>query len=98
MHKYFTYPSNNYKQTDKKLLFKFLGITERVEYLKSLDVRAICISPFFESPMVDNGYDISDYKSVDLLFGNIDDFKVGIYTRVLFSISKESLLCPSSDS
>ena len=51
------------------------GITEKLSYLKTLDIKGIWISPFFKSPMVDNGYDVSDYKEVDPVFGDINDFK-----------------------
>lgn len=51
------------------------GITEKLDYVASLGVDAIWINPFFPSPMKDSGYDVSDYRSVDPLFGTMDDFK-----------------------
>ena len=50
------------------------GIIERLDYVASLGVDAIWISPFFKSPMADFGYDIADYRAVDPLFGTMDDF------------------------
>lgn len=50
------------------------GITERLQYVADLGVDAIWISPFFKSPMLDAGYDVSNYRDVDPIFGNIDDF------------------------
>lgn len=50
------------------------GITERLEYIASLGVDAIWLSPFFTSPMADFGYDIADYKDVDPMFGRLADF------------------------
>lgn len=50
------------------------GIIERLDYVASLGVDAIWISPFFKSPMADFGYDIADYRAVDPLFGTLDDF------------------------
>ena len=50
------------------------GIIQRLDYIKSLGVDAVWISPFFKSPMKDFGYDISDYRDIDPMFGNIDDF------------------------
>lgn len=44
------------------------GIINRIDYIKSLGVDAIWISPFFKSPMRDFGYDISDYRDIDPLF------------------------------
>lgn len=50
------------------------GIVRRLDYVASLGVDAIWISPFFKSPMADYGYDISDYRQVDPQFGTLDDF------------------------
>ena len=50
------------------------GITSKLDYVASLGVDAIWLSPFFQSPMDDFGYDVSDYRAVDPLFGNLDDF------------------------
>jgi alpha-glucosidase len=50
------------------------GIVDRLDYVASLGVDAIWISPFFKSPMADFGYDIADYRDVDPLFGTLDDF------------------------
>lgn len=50
------------------------GVTERMDYIASLGVDAIWLSPFFTSPMDDFGYDISDYEDVDPMFGTLADF------------------------
>lgn len=50
------------------------GIIEKLDYVASLGVDAIWISPFFKSPMKDFGYDISDYRDIDPLFGTLEDF------------------------
>ena len=50
------------------------GITCRLDYVAALGVDAIWISPFFKSPMKDFGYDVSDYRDVDPLFGTLADF------------------------
>jgi len=50
------------------------GIVERLDYVASLGVEAIWISPFYKSPMADFGYDIADYRAVDPLFGTLADF------------------------
>lgn len=50
------------------------GITQNLDYVASLGVDAIWLSPFFTSPMKDFGYDVSDYRAVDPLFGTLDDF------------------------
>ena len=50
------------------------GITARLDYVQALGVDAVWISPFFKSPMKDFGYDVSDYRQVDPLFGALEDF------------------------
>ncbi len=50
------------------------GIVDRLPHVASLNVDAIWISPFFTSPMLDYGYDVSDYCDVDPMFGRIGDF------------------------
>jgi alpha-glucosidase len=50
------------------------GIINKLDYIASLGVDAIWISPFFKSPMKDFGYDISDYLSIDPIFGELADF------------------------
>jgi alpha-glucosidase len=51
------------------------GILQKLDYVAGLGVDAVWISPFFKSPMKDFGYDISDYRDVDPIFGTLDDFK-----------------------
>ncbi|WP_411954268.1 glycoside hydrolase family 13 protein [Alkalibacillus sp. S2W] len=50
------------------------GIIKKLDYLKDLGIDVIWVSPFYESPNDDNGYDISDYQAVLAEFGTIDDF------------------------
>ena len=50
------------------------GILMRLPHVASLGVDAIWISPFFKSPMRDFGYDVSDYRDVDPMFGTLEDF------------------------
>ncbi|NWG54262.1 MAG: DUF3459 domain-containing protein [Hydrogenophilaceae bacterium] len=50
------------------------GVTEKLSYVADLGVDAIWLSPFFTSPMKDYGYDVSDYRGVDPLFGTLGDF------------------------
>lgn len=52
------------------------GIISKLDYISSLGVDAIWISPFFKSPMKDFGYDISDYRVIDPIFGSLADFDV----------------------
>jgi alpha-glucosidase len=50
------------------------GITASLDYVASLGVDAVWLSPFFTSPMKDFGYDIADYCDVDPIFGTLQDF------------------------
>lgn len=51
------------------------GIRSKLTYLKDLGVDVIWLSPIYQSPMDDNGYDISDYYSINPIFGTMDDFQ-----------------------
>lgn len=50
------------------------GIRERLDYLASLGVDALWLTPFYPSPMADHGYDVSDPRDVDPRFGTLADF------------------------
>lgn len=50
------------------------GIISKLDYLKDLGISVIWISPMYKSPQKDNGYDISDYQSIDKMFGTMEDF------------------------
>jgi maltose alpha-D-glucosyltransferase/alpha-amylase len=51
------------------------GLTEKLDYFVHLGVNCLWLIPFFESPMRDGGYDISDYRRVNPNFGSIEDFE-----------------------
>lgn len=71
---YQIYP-RSYKDTFGNGVGDLPGITEQLEYIASLGVVGIWLSPFFKSPMKDFGYDVSDYRDVDPLFGTLHDFR-----------------------
>jgi len=50
------------------------GIISKLDYLKTLGIDAIWLTPVYESPMIDNGYDISDYYAINPEFGTMADF------------------------
>ncbi len=50
------------------------GIASKLDYLKSLGVDAIWITPCYPSPQVDFGYDVSDYENIDPMYGTLTDF------------------------
>lgn len=75
---YQIYP-RSFKDSNGDGIGDIAGITEKLGYIKgepdSLGIDAVWVSPFFRSPMADFGYDVSDYYSIDPLFGDLDDFK-----------------------
>jgi len=50
------------------------GVTSRLDYLKTLGIDAIWLTPFYISPQVDNGYDVANYTAIDPAYGTLDDF------------------------
>lgn len=51
------------------------GLVRRLDHIQSLNVEGLWLGPIFKSPMVDFGYDVSDYYSIDPLFGSMEDFE-----------------------
>ena len=51
------------------------GITLKLPYIRSLGVDVIWLCPVYASPMKDMGYDISDYKAINPLFGSMEDWE-----------------------
>jgi maltose alpha-D-glucosyltransferase / alpha-amylase len=54
----------------------FRGLAQKLDYLEDLGVTAIWLLPFFPSPWKDDGYDISDFRSVHPSYGNLRDFQI----------------------
>lgn len=50
------------------------GIIEKLDYLKDIGINAVWLSPIFKSPMVDFGYDISDFNDIQPEYGTMNDF------------------------
>ena len=69
---YQIYP-RSFKDTTGNGIGDLKGIISKLDYLKWLGVEAIWLSPCFRSPMEDFGYDITDYKDIDPLFGTLKD-------------------------
>lgn len=51
------------------------GVTEKLDYLKELGVDYIWLTPIYRSPQNDNGYDVSDYYSIDPSYGTMEEFE-----------------------
>lgn len=51
------------------------GITEKLDYLQKLGIDILWLSPIYKSPFIDQGYDISDYYTIDPLFGTMEDME-----------------------
>lgn len=71
---YQLYPQS-FKDSDGDGFGDFKGIIEEIDYLDELGIDIIWMNPFFESPLVDNGYDVSDYRSILERYGSLEDFK-----------------------
>ena len=70
---YQVYP-RSFQDTNGDGIGDLKGITEHLDYLQKLGVNVIWLSPHFDSPNVDNGYDIRDYRKVMTDFGTMADF------------------------
>ncbi|XP_055842742.1 maltase A2-like [Episyrphus balteatus] len=70
---YQIYP-RSWKDSDGNGIGDLKGITEKLGYLKEIGMTATWLSPIFESPMADNGYDISNFTNIDPIFGTLEEF------------------------
>ena len=70
---YQIYPKS-FQDTNGDGIGDLKGIIRRLDYLKELGVDYLWITPFFLSPQNDNGYDIADYRSIDPMYGTMEDF------------------------
>lgn len=71
---YQVYPKS-FKDSNGDGIGDIQGIVSELPYLSKLGVDVIWLNPIYKSPMVDNGYDISDYYQINPQFGNLEDFK-----------------------
>jgi alpha-glucosidase len=70
---YEIYP-RSFQDSDGSGIGNLKGIAQRLDYVKSLGVNAVWLSPVYPSPQVDFGYDISDYEAIDPQYGTMADF------------------------
>lgn len=71
---YQVYPQS-FKDSNGDGIGDLKGVIEKLPYLSLLGIDVIWLNPIYESPGVDNGYDISDYYKVDVKYGKLDDLK-----------------------
>ena len=64
----------SFQDSDGNGVSDFKGMTSRLDYLRSLGIKGIWLTPFLTSPKVDNGYDVADYYQVDPEYGTTADF------------------------
>lgn len=70
---YQIYPQS-FKDTNGDGFGDFQGMIEQLDYIQSLGVTMVWLNPFFQSPLVDNGYDVADYRAVHPRYGTMEDF------------------------
>ena len=66
----------SYQDSDGNGYSDFRGMTERLDYIHDLGIKGVWLTPFLQSPKVDNGYDISNYYQIDSIYGSMDEFKI----------------------
>ncbi|MGG6324017.1 alpha,alpha-phosphotrehalase [Vibrio cholerae] len=71
---YQIYPKSFY-DSGAKGVGDLQGIISKLDYLQKLGIEAIWLTPIYQSPMVDNGYDIADYYAINPDFGTMQDFE-----------------------
>ncbi len=71
---YQIYPQS-FKDSNGDGFGDFRGVIEKLDYIKSLGITTVWMNPFFQSPLKDNGYDVSDYKCIHPRYGSLDDFQ-----------------------
>jgi len=63
----------------------FVGMTQKLDYLRDLGVNCIWLLPMYVSPQQDDGYDISDFTTINPLYGTMDDMQrfMVVFRKVL---------------
>ena len=56
------------------IFVSYPGIESRLDYFVDIGIETLWLSPIYKSPMADFGYDISDFRDIDPIFGTLEDF------------------------
>lgn len=70
---YQVYP-RSFQDSDGNGLGDLVGIKKRIPYLRDLGIKAVWLSPVYESPQKDYGYDVANFTNIDPMFGTLDEF------------------------
>ena len=95
---YHIYP-RSFRDTNGDGIGDLRGIIEKLDYIQNLGFETLWISPFYQSPLADHGYDITDYESIAPEYGGMDDFMELLdeaHKRGL-KILLDMVLCHTSD-
>ncbi|MFC0233547.1 alpha-glucosidase [Vagococcus entomophilus] len=82
---YQVYPKS-FQDSNNDGIGDLAGITERLDYIKTLGANVIWLNPIYQSPNKDNGYDISDYKAINPDYGTMEDFE-----KLLFKTHEKNM-------
>lgn len=82
---YQVYPKS-FQDSNNDGIGDLAGITERLDYIKTLGADVIWLNPIYQSPNKDNGYDISDYKAINPDYGTMEDFE-----KLLFKTHEKNM-------
>ena len=72
---FYEVPVRSFYDANNDGIGDFKGMSEKLDYIKSIGVDCIWVLPFYQSPLKDDGYDISDFYSINPDYGTMEDFE-----------------------
>ena len=88
---YQIYPKS-FQDTNGDGIGDLRGVIDHLDYLKSLGIDIIWLSPIYQSPFVDQGYDISDYYKIDEIFGTMEEFDELLAAIIFISVREKTAI------